>query len=147
MLFSLSTVRTLAKAGSLALLWLLCASEAQATPASHRRAKIRACDAHARLTLRALESHRPPGGPVSVPSRRALAGLADSTLLLQRGASTTFGDEVAAISNDAPAAHIEADASLVPAFEPLGVLARSVDRLPGIQLFSPRSPRGPPHSA
>ena len=68
-------------------------------------------------------------------------------LLLQRGHGTVFDDDVAAISNDAPVAQIDADASLVPAFEAIGLLVRDVDRLPSTDLFSPRSPRGPPYPA
>jgi hypothetical protein len=136
----------LANAGTLACLCLLCASLASAAPGHHRRAKSRACDSHARLTLRALTGQRPLG-PVSGPSTRAQAGLIDPMLLLQRGHGAIFDDEVAVISNDAPVAQIDADVSLVPAFEALGVLARTVDQLPSSDVFSPRSPRGPPYSA
>jgi hypothetical protein len=147
MLFCSSNFRWVMKAGGWALLWLLWASTATAAPAHHRRQKPRVCDPRARLTLRVLSAHRPPAGPVSVPSTRARAGLADPMLLFQRGSGTAFADDIAAISNDVPAARIDADASLVPAFEPLGVLGRTVDRLPRIHSFSPRSPRGPPFFA
>jgi hypothetical protein len=146
MRFSSSNVQIVMKAGGLVLLSLLCASVATAAPA-HRRAKSRVCDPHARLTLRTIAANRPVAGPISTPSTRVQAGLIDPNLLFQRGSATTFGDEVAAISNDAPAARIDADVSLVPAFEPLGVLVKSVDRLPRSDAFSPRSPRGPPYSA
>jgi hypothetical protein len=147
MRFSSSNVQKVMKVGGLVLLWLLCASIATAAPVHQRRAKSRVCDPHSRFTLRTIAANRPVAGPISIPSTRAQAGLADPTLLFQRGGAATFGDEVAAISNDAPAARIDGDVGLVPAFEPLGVLVRSVHRLPQSDAFSPRSPRGPPYSA
>ncbi|HTK29722.1 MAG TPA: hypothetical protein VL309_09235 [Vicinamibacterales bacterium] len=135
------------KAGGLTLLWLLCASLAEAAPHHHRRARTRLCDPHARRTLRTIEKTHRQAGPVSAPSTRALAGLADPTLLFQRGHGPIFGDDVVFITTDAPAARIEADARLVPAFEPVGVLGRTVDRLPRTLACSPRSPRGPPSPA
>jgi hypothetical protein len=139
------TWRTLTKAGSLTLLWLLCASIAVAAP-HHRRTRLRVCDPHSRHTLRSLAGHQPIG-PVSTPSTKAQAGLADPMLLLQRGHGTVFGDDIAIIPNDAPIAAIEPDATLVPAFEAIGLLVRAVYQLPDHDLFSPRSPRGPPYSA
>ena len=133
------------KAGSLVVLWLLCASVATAAPA-HRRGRARVCDAH-RAKLAKLHRDRKPVGPVAPPSTRALAGLADPTLLLKRGSGTNFDTDVDAIQNDTPAARIDAGLRLAPAFEPVGVVARISDRLPKLHRFSPRSPRGPPYTA
>jgi hypothetical protein len=145
MRLSSSTIRTLMKAGSFVVLLLLCSSVATAAPA-HRRARARVCDAH-RAKLAKLRSERRPVGPVAPPSTRALAGLADPTLLLTRGGGTNFDTDVDAIQNDTPAARIDAGLRLAPAFEPVGVVARISDRLPKLHRFSPRSPRGPPVTA
>ena len=134
------------KASGLAVLWLLCASVATAAPA-HHRGKARVCETHG-ARLKKLQPHPASvGGPVAPPSTRALAGLADPTLLLKRGTPTNVDDDVAAIQNDSPAARIDAGLRHAPAFAPIGVLARVEDRLPKLHRFSPRSPRGPPYSA
>jgi hypothetical protein len=134
------------KACSLAVLCLLCASIASAAPA-HRRARHRVCDPHA-TTLKKLRARvTSPVGPVAPPSSRVMAGLTDSTLLLQRGQPTPVDDDVAAIQNDTPADGIESGLRLAPALEPIAVLARRVDRLPKLHVAFPRSPRGPPYSA
>jgi len=143
---SSSTWRTLIKAASLALLWLLCASMAGAAPAHHRRTKSRVCDPHSRHILRSLTGRRAVG-PVSEPSTRARAGLTDPVRRLHRAQRPLFEDEVAAITNDAPVAEIDSDPSVVPAFDSVGVLSRPACRLPVSNVFSPRSPRGPPYSA
>jgi hypothetical protein len=146
MRLSSSMIRTVMKASSLAVLWLLCASVATAAPV-HRRGKVRVCDAHG-VRLKKLQPHPASvGGPVAPPSTRALVGLADPTLILQRGAAANFDDDVAAIQNDSPAARVDAGLRLAPDFEPIGVLARIADRLPKLHRFSRRSPRGPPYSA
>jgi hypothetical protein len=146
MRLSSSTIRAVMKASSLVVLWLLCASVASAAPA-HRRAKLRVCDPHG-ARLKKLQPHRGSvGGPVAPPSTRALAGLTDPRLVLHRGSTADADDDVAAIQNDPPAARIDAGLRLAPAFEAIGVLARIADRLPTLHRFSPRSPRGPPHSA
>ncbi len=133
------------KASSLAVLWLFCASVATAAPA-HHRGKARVCATHGDR-LKKQPHPASVGGPVAPPSTRALAGLADPMLLLQHSTSTNVDDDVAAIQNDSPAARIDAGLTLVPAFAPIGVLARIADRLPKFHRFSPRSPRGPPYSA
>lgn len=89
---------------------------------------------------------RHPVGPVAPPSTRARSGLSDPTLLLQYGHRPQLDDDIAAISNDAPAAYTD-DLSLLPAFEALGIVPRTVARLPVDDTFSPRSPRGPPAAA
>jgi hypothetical protein len=137
--------RTILRVGSLALLCLFCASIADASTSRHRRARSRMCDQRTRLSLRGLASGRPVG-PVAPPSTRALSGLGDSTLLLQHGHLVLLDDGIAAISNDAPAAQSD-DLSLFPAFQALGLIARTTDRLPLHDTFSPRSPRGPPAAA
>jgi hypothetical protein len=146
MRLSSSTARRVMKASSLVVLWLLCASVASAAPA-HRRGRARVCDAHV-VKHRTLRTHSTSvGGPVAPPSTRALVGLSEPTVLLQRGSRATLDDDVAAIQNDSPAARIDAGLRLAPDFEPIGVLARICDRLPKLHRFSPRSPRGPPYAA
>ena len=71
----------------------------------------------------------------------------DPILLVSRATLTNVDDDVAAIQNDSPAARIDCGLRLAPAFAPIGVLARIADRLPKLDCFSPRSPRGPPYSA
>jgi len=139
-------LRAVMKASALAVLWLLCASVATAAPA-HHRGKPRVCKTHG---PRVPKLHRHPasvGGPVAPPSTRALAGLADPILLLTRATQTNVDDDVAAIQNDSPVARIDCGLRLAPAFAPIGVLARTANRLPNLHRFSPRSPRGPPCSA
>jgi len=98
------------------------------------------------MTLRALLK-RPSsaGGPVVRPGFRIHSGLPYTTTLFQRGSHLGLNDYDAAIQNDAPAAQFDADEDVRPALRPLGVLASSFDRLPSSSVFSPRSPRGPPH--
>ena len=146
MRLSSSMLRTVMKASALAVLWVLCASVATAAPA-HRRGKPRVCRTHA-TRVKKLQPHPASvGGPVAPPSTRALAGLADPILLVSRATLTNVDDDVAAIQNDSPAARIDCGLRLAPAFAPIGVLARIADRLPKLDCFSPRSPRGPPYSA
>jgi hypothetical protein len=144
--FSLHYWRTLLKVGSLATVWLFCASSAWAAPGHHKRTRIRVCDQRTHISLRNLATH-PPVGPVAPPSTRAQSGLADPTLFFQRGHRAVLDDDVAVISNEAPVAQIDADLSLTPDFESLGILARTADQLPLDAAFLPRSPRGPPFTA
>lgn len=137
---------TLARACCLAVLCLLCASVATAAPV-HRRVRGRVCDPHA-ATLKKLEARQASkGGPVAPPSTRALAGLTDPALSFQRANHTTFDDDQALIQNDTPAADVYVSLMLAPALEPIGFLARRIDRLPKLDACSLRSPRGPPPSA
>ena len=58
-----------------------------------------------------------------------------------------FDDDDAAIQNDTPAAHLDADERPVFGLRPLGVLAGPLDFHARSRAFSPRSPRGPPTAA
>lgn len=138
--------RIFMKAGSIALLWLLSASAAQAAPAPGRTAAGPACDPQT-TTLRRLPRHAKSfGGPVAVPPARSLYGLTDITARMRRGTRVALGDRFAAIPS-APAARIDADHRPVPSLRPLGELVAGIDRQPHTHESSPRSPRGPPASA
>jgi hypothetical protein len=132
------------KACSVAVLWLLFASNGYAASAPRRAVAGRACDAKA-TTLRKLS--RPPksvGGPVRAPSTRALAGLADPRLVLKRGTHPDLDDDGQAIQNDAPAARIDIDDRSAPTLTELGILPSPLHRPVHTRTFTPRSPRGPP---
>jgi hypothetical protein len=144
-----SIARISLKAGSIALsamLWLLAASAADASPAPGRAAAGPACDPQT-TTLHRLPRHaRSFGGPVAVSPARSLYGLTDITVRMRRGTRVALGDRFAAIPS-APAARIDADHRLIPSLGPIGELVGSVDGLPHTHESSPRSPRGPPASA
>jgi hypothetical protein len=134
------------KACSIALLWLLSTSAAQAAPAAGRAAAGPTCDPQT-TTLRRLPRHAKSfGGPVALPAARSLYGLADITARMRRGTRVAFGDRFAAIPS-APAARIDGDDRPIPALRPLGELVRSGDGQPHTHESSPRSPRGPPAAA
>lgn len=134
------------KAGSIALLWLLSASAAQAAPAPGRTSAGPACDPQT-TTLRRLARHpKSFGGPVALPAARSLYGLTDITARMRRGTRVALGDRLAAIPS-APAARIDADERPAPSLRPIGALVGSVDGRPHTHESSPRSPRGPPVSA
>ncbi len=134
------------KASSIALLWLLSASAAQAAPAPGRAAAGPACDPQT-TTLRKLPRHAKSfGGPVALSPARSLYGLTDITARMRRGTRVAFGDRFAAIPS-APAARIDGDDRPIPSLRPLGELVRSGDGRPHTHESSPRSPRGPPAAA
>ncbi len=119
------------KASALAVLWVLCASVATAAPA-HHRGKPRVCsDAWGAPEEAASLIRRSVGGPVAPPSTRALAGLADPTLLMQRARSDTMSMTTSRRFRTIrrPRASTRG-LRLAPAFAPIGVLARIADRLP-----------------
>jgi hypothetical protein len=139
----------LTTAGRLLGAWvlvLLCASLVSAAPRARRHAKPAASRCSVTLTLHALLHQPTSGGPLARRHFRIHQGLPHTTTLLQRGSNAGLGDNDAAIQNDAPAASIAADDGAEPELQPLGVLACSVDSLPTSSAFSPRPPRGPPHS-
>ena len=134
----------LMRASCVVLLWLLSASFAQAASAQGHRATVTKCDDHS-TTLRKLIRHaRSFGGPLATRPLRALFGLSDITVRLQRSARANTDDEHAAIQNDTPAANIDAEGRATPTLQPLGLLVGPFDWRPRTRTFSPRSPRGPP---
>jgi len=140
--------RFLMKAGSVAALWLLSVSAGYATPGPARNIVGRACSPKAAPVRKLMRQSKSAGGPVALPSKRAMAGLSDVTAHLKRGTRATFSsDDDEAIQSDASAARIDADDRAVPALRPLGVLPGSIVPLPRIHTFSPRAPRGPPFQA
>lgn len=145
-------VRTSVTAGSILAFVLLAASTAEAAHAhahTARRAVAarRACDAR-KTTLKQFK--RTPhhfGGPVMLPSQRALIGLHDPTTRVARATQTDDDDDSAAIQNDAPAARIDIDSRGVPVLRPLGLLTGTATARPRPSAHSPKSPRGPPLAA
>jgi hypothetical protein len=138
-------VRFLLKAGSVVALWLLCASVTYAAPGPRRNVVGRACAANSTPVHKLSRRPKSSGGPVALPSKRALSGLSDITARLKRAATrANVADEDQAIQSDTSAARIESDDRQTPVLRPIGILAGCFDRLPRPDLFSPRSPRGPP---
>lgn len=147
MRFLSQIVRTSVTAGSILAFLLLAASTAEAAHAHTPRRTVgarRACDAR-KTTLKQFK--RTPhnfGGPVMLPSQRALIGLHDPTTRIARATETDDDDDSAAIQNDAPAARIDIDSCGVPVLRPLGLLAGTATARPRPSAHSPKSPRGPP---
>ena len=136
--------RFLTKAGSAVAFCLLCASVAYAAPGPRRNVVGRACSPSSAPVQKLARQARSSGGPVALPSKRALSGLSDVTARLKRATRANVPDDDLAIQSDTSAARIESDDRQTPVLRPLGVLHGSFDRLPRSTLFSPRSPRGPP---
>ena len=134
----------LLKVGSGVVLWLLSASVADAAPGPRRALVGRACSPHAAPVRKLVRQTKSFGGPVALPSKRAMAGLSDATARLRRSTRANLTDDDEAIQSGASAARIDADDRPVPALRPLGVLHGSIVPLPLLHAFSPRSPRGPP---
>jgi hypothetical protein len=134
--------RSLAKAGSIVLLWLLSTSVSYAAPAPGRAGTGRACAATVARLQKLFKNPKSFGGPVA--PKRTLLGLTDITALLKRGTRANLAGDDEAIQNDAPAARIDADDRPVPSLQQLGILHASFAPLPRTRAFSPRSPRGPP---
>ena len=130
-------------AGSIALLSLVSAVPADAAP---RRASGPICDPQTPVARKLSRHPKSFGGPLKLPSSRALAGLQDVSAKVRRGTRAFLGDNVAAIQNDAPVAGFDADDRLIPSLRPLGTV-RSRNLQPRSRTFSPRSPRGPPLAA
>ena len=91
-----------------------------------------------------IRQSKAAGGPVALPSKRAMAGLSDVTARFKRGTRASFSEDDEAIQSDTSAAHIDADDRAVPALRALGVLRGLSVALPRLHTLSPRSPRGPP---
>jgi len=138
------TPRFLMKAGSVAALWLLSVSVSTAAPGPRRNIVGRACWPRSVPVQKLARQSKSFGGPVALPSKRALAGLSDVTARLKRGTRANVADDDEAIQSDASAARIESDDRALPVLQALGILRGSFDRLPPPHIFSPRSPRGPP---
>ena len=145
MRFDFVRPRFLMRAGSALLLWLLFASVGYAAPGPARHTVGRACSPHATKIRKLLRHPKSFGGPVALPSKRALAGLSDAAARLQHGTHANLSEDEA-IQSDAAAARIDADDRPVPALRALGLLHRPVVLLPPLPTSSPRSPRGPPIS-
>jgi hypothetical protein len=137
----------LKQASCVALLWLMSASYAHAATAPGRHSAGSLCDATTTTVKKLLRHTKSFGGPLAHHPVRAMYGLTDLAARLRRGTHATLGDETAAIQNDAPAAHTDADDHLLPTLRPLGTLISSVERRPCTGAFSPRAPRGPPLAA
>ena len=147
MRFELVRLRFLMKAGSTLVLWLLFASVGYAAPGPERGvAAGRACSPHATKVRKLLRHPKSFGGPVAKPSKRALAGLSDTTARLKRGSHANLSEDDEAIQSDAAAVRIDGGDRAVPALRPLGLLHGPVVLLPPLPSSSPRSPRGPPIS-
>jgi hypothetical protein len=140
-------VRTLTTAASVALLWTASALPAAAAPTTGRAFAAPSCEAQPK-SLRKLSRHAKNfGGPLR---RRAPLqfGLTDPTARLRRATRATFSnDQAAAIQNDTPAAHVDADGRPVHSLLLVGVLPHTVTIRPRSPTFSPRAPRGPPSAA
>jgi hypothetical protein len=137
----------LKQASCVLMLWLMSVSLAHAATAPQLRGSGPLCDATSATLKKLLRHTKSFGGPLAHHPQRALFGLTDLTAKLRRGTHTTLGDEAAAIQNDAPAAHTDADDALLPTLRPLGRLVCSTEQQPCTGAFSPRSPRGPPLAA
>jgi hypothetical protein len=139
-------VRTLVKAGGVAILWLLTfSSVSHAAPGPFKALDRLVCDAQSQALRKLLRHPKSYGGPVTTKQRRSRLGLRfDLTDHLHRAKRTPVGNDAAAIQNDAPAARIVSDDQSLPSLQSLGFLAGPVDSHPRTRDFSPRSPRGPP---
>lgn len=149
MRFISSPFRAWTLAASIALLWLVSVSPADAAP--RRGASGPICDPQAPIARKILRSHKSFGGPLKRLSSQALAGLQDTglqdtTARMRRGSRAFLGDEVAAIQNDTAAATPDARDRLSPSLRPLEIVG-SLDLQLRSRAFSPRSPRGPPPTA
>jgi hypothetical protein len=137
----------LMRASCVVLFWLLSVSFAQAASTPEHRTTAAKCDEHSATLKKLIRHAKAFGGPLAWPPQRALFGLSDITVRLQRATRANTDDEHAAIQNDAPAANINADVRATPTLQPLGLLVGPLDWHPRTRTFSPKSPRGPPLTA
>jgi len=137
----------LMRASCVVLFWLLSVSFAHAASMPEHRPTGAKCDEHSATLKKLIRQAKSFGGPLARPPQRALFGLSDITVRLQRATRTNTDDEHAAIQNDAPAANINADVRATPTLQPLGLLVGPLDWHPRTRTFSPKSPRGPPLTA
>jgi hypothetical protein len=144
--FFSSSVRTLTVASSVVLFWLLSVCVVDAAATRHRKAGP-ICDPQT-TTVQKLPRHpKSFGGPLRTLSYRVLAGLIHTASQMRRATHADLDGDEAAIQNDAPAAHVDAEDCATPELRPLGVLIGSLDLRLYTRTFSPRSPRGPPFPA
>jgi hypothetical protein len=125
-------------------LWLLAASTTYATPGPARNIVGRSCSPQAAPVRKLMRQSKAAGGPVALPSKRAMAGLSDVTAHVKRGTRASFSEDEEAIQSDTSAARSDADDRAVPGLRALGVLHGLIVPLPRLHTLSPRSPRGPP---
>jgi hypothetical protein len=138
------TVRLMTKAVSVALLWLLAASVAEAAPGHRRADRAPLCDARTATIRNVMRRLKMLGGPVAHP-RRARAGLLfDFTPRLHRTARKHVVDDRDAIQTDGALANVDPDDRAATGLRPVGVVIGSNDDHFATLAFSPRSPRGPP---
>jgi hypothetical protein len=138
--------RTLTRARRLLAPWLLvlaAASAAAAAPPAPRHKASTLCRPHTTLKKLLLRMEK-VGGPLAQHPFSLRSKLMVTKPLLQRATRARVGDDDEAIQNDAPAARIDFDDAATPILRPVAVLSTSFDRLSVPDLFSPRSPRGPP---
>jgi len=137
--------RFLLKAGScIVACWLLSVATVHAAPGPTRNIVGRSCSPKAAPVRKLIRQTKAAGGPVALPSKRAMAGLTDATAHFKRGTRAIFTEDDEAIQSDTQAAHRDADDHALPPLCALGVLHGLAVPLPRLHIFSPRSPRGPP---
>jgi hypothetical protein len=130
---------------SVVLFWLISVCLADAAPRRGTSGPL--CDPQTPAARKLPRHPKSFGGPLKLPSKRAVAGLSDITASVRRATRADLTDDPAAIQNDAPAAGPDIDSGLTPSLRPLGLFIGSLDMRPRSRAFSPRSPRGPPLSA
>jgi len=135
--FYVTPVRTLTTVSSVALLWLLSVSFADAAQTRHKT-EAQPCDAQS-TTLKKLARHSRSWADLAGSSRPARSSADRTTPRLQRATRATLTATKAAIQNDAPAARSDADERPIPTLHPLGLLIGSLDIPPLSRAFSPRS--------
>ena len=132
------------RAASVALLWLLTVSVADAAPPGRRTTRAQSCDAQTTTIRKVMRRLKTLGGPLA-RTRRARGGLLfDFTPRLRRAIRLHVDDHIDAIQNDAAVTNADPDNRALPGLRPLGIVGGSADRHVPAFAFSPRSPRGPP---
>ena len=125
------------RAGSLTFVtsWLFGASIASAAPVAAAAGTGRVCSPSSRgITARTM----------AILVSETQAERVDPNAVLRRGHADRDADDDAAVQDDAPAAHFDADDGIAPPLEPAGTLANPRDAVSNHRTFSRRSPRGPP---
>ncbi len=137
--------RTAMKAASVALLWLLTASLAEAAPRRAGALIGAQCDPQATLR-KGHHPKKPAGGPVARNRRaKSKTGLIfDFRACLHRTARPHLDDDRDAIQNDDAATAFDCDDRAIPGLRPLGIVLGPFEGALATLAFSPRSPRGPP---
>ena len=136
MRFFVPTARVLTFAGMLAV-WTAAAEARQPlVPAS-------AVEPRASCAARAVRHAAHPAPPACRPAPLKLT-FAHGHHEYERSSEPTDEADTAAIQNDSPAAGLDPSPALMPALEPVDMLAAASWRLPDQRPFTPRAPRGPP---